>query len=230
MKTISPSEPRVLIIDDDEELAQALKRSLQRDGYAVRIAGDGEAAIRAALNWSPDLHILDVGLPGHNGITVARALRRHTDAPIMVLTARSSVDTRVEALNAGADDFLAKPFETPELFARLRALLRRCPARGTTEIEVGDLRLNPDQLLAYRGDRRLDLTPLQFKVLQYFMENTRVVISRERLLDEVWGYDPFSSTNTVHVFISNLRRKLEDGGEPRMLRTIRGGGYVLRGA
>ncbi len=146
-----------------------------------------------------------------------------------MLTARDAVESRVEGLDAGADDYLVKPFERQELLARLRALLRRRPPRGQAALTVGDLKLNPDthEVIARRA-RTIDLTQREFELLEYLMRNERIVISRQRLLDEVWGYDPFSMTNTIEVFVSNLRRKLEAGGEPRLLHTIRGAGYVLR--
>jgi two-component system response regulator MprA len=145
-----------------------------------------------------------------------------------VLTARDAVDSRVEGLDSGADDYLVKPFEREELLARLRALLRRRPPRGSAYLVVGDVRLNPDAREAYRGDRPLELTAREFELLEHLMRNERLVVSRQALLDEVWGYHPFAETNTVDVFISTLRRKLEDGGEPRVLHTVRGAGYVLR--
>ena len=173
--------------------------------------------------------VLDLGLPGIDGIEVAKELRRHSDdVPILVLTARDAVESRVEGLDAGADDYLVKPFERQELLARLRALLRRRPPRGQANLAVGDLQLNPDTHEVARGERTVELTQREFELLEYLMRNERIVISRQRLLDEVWGYDPFSMTNTIEVFVSNLRRKLESGGEPRLLHTIRGAGYVLR--
>src|ERR671915_549814 len=150
------------------------------------------------------------------------------DVPILILTAREGVDARVEGLDSGADDYLVKPFERQELLARLRAMLRRRPPRGSAFLVVGDLRLNPDTHEVARGDRTVDLTAREFELLEYLMRNERLVVSREALLEEVWGYAPFSETNTVDVFISNLRRKLESGGEPRLLHTVRGAGYVLR--
>jgi two-component system, OmpR family, response regulator MprA len=159
---------------------------------------------------------------------VARSLRADDDVPILILTARDALESRVEGLDAGADDYLVKPFERQELLARLRALLRRRPPRGQAHLSVGDLKLNPDTHEVTRGDRHVDLTQREFELLEYLMRNERIVISRQRLLDEVWGYDPFSMTNTIEVFVSNLRRKLESGGEPRLLHTIRGAGYVLR--
>ena len=220
--------PRVLVVEDDDEIAQALQRSLRLEGYEVRLAGDGVSALDEASAFSPDLVVLDLGLPRLDGIDVARTLREAGDVPILVLTARDAVDSRVEGLDAGADDYLVKPFERQELLARLRALLRRRPPRGSASLVVGDLSLNPDTHEVQRGERAVELTQREFELLEYLMRNERIVISRQRLLDEVWGYDPFSVTNTIEVFVSNLRRKLEAGGEPRLLHTIRGAGYVLR--
>ena len=221
--------PRVLVVEDDDAIAQVLQRSLRMEGYEVRIAGDGVTALDEAHRFLPDLVILDLGLPQLDGIEVARRMREgDDDVPILVLTARDAVDSRVEGLDSGADDYLVKPFERQELLARMRALLRRRPPRGQAALSVGDLKLNPDTHEVARGDREIDLTQREFELLEYLMRNERIVISRQRLLDEVWGYDPFSMTNTIEVFVSNLRRKLEAGGEPRLLHTIRGAGYVLR--
>jgi DNA-binding response OmpR family regulator len=221
--------PRVLVVEDDEEIAQTLQRSLRMEGYEVRTTGDGLEALQQAGAFVPDLVVLDLGLPSLDGVEVARRLRAGGDVPILILTARDALDSRVEGLDAGADDYLVKPFERQELLARLRALLRRRPPRGSATLQVGDLTLNPDTHEVHRGDRPVDLTQREFELLEYLMRNERLVISRQRLLDEVWGYDPFSMTNTIEVFVSNLRRKLEAGGEPRLLHTIRGAGYVLRG-
>jgi DNA-binding response OmpR family regulator len=220
--------PRVLVVEDDEAIAQVLQRSLRLEGYDVKIAGDGVTALDEAHAFLPDLIILDLGLPRLDGIEVAKRLRESDDVPILVLTARDAVEARVHGLDAGADDYLVKPFERQELLARLRALLRRRPPRGQAALSVGDLRLNPDTHEVSRSGRRIDLTQREFELLEYMMRNERIVISRQRLLDEVWGYDPFSMTNTIEVFVSNLRRKLEADGEPRLLHTIRGAGYVLR--
>jgi DNA-binding response OmpR family regulator len=220
--------PRVLVVEDDDEIAQVLQRSLRMEGYEVRTAGDGQAALDDAHAFLPDLVILDLGLPKIDGIDVARTLRESDDVPILMLTARDALDSRVEGLDAGADDYLVKPFERQELLARLRALLRRRPPRGSASLVVGDLQLNPDTHEVSRGDRVVELTQREFELLEYLMRNERLVISRQKLLDEVWGYDPFSITNTIEVFVSNLRRKLEAGGEPRLLHTVRGAGYVLR--
>jgi two-component system, OmpR family, response regulator MprA len=224
----SGRDPRVLVVEDDEDIAQALQRSLRLEGYEVRIATDGETALEAAAAFQPDLVVLDLGLPRMDGIEVARRLRARDDVPILVLTARDAVESRVEGLDSGADDYLVKPFERQELLARLRALLRRRPPRGSASVVVADLSLNPDTHEVRRGERDIELTQREFELLEYLMRNERIVVPRQRLLEEVWGYDPFATTNTIEVFVSNLRRKLESGGEPRLLHTIRGAGYVLR--
>jgi two-component system response regulator MprA len=224
----TPRDPRVLVVEDDEEIAQVLQRSLRLEGYEVRLSGDGPSALEAATAFNPDLVILDLGLPGLDGIDVAKSLRRDDDVPILILTARDALEARVEGLDAGADDYLIKPFERQELLARLRALLRRRPPRGSASLVVGDLSLNPDTHEVRRGTREIELTQREFELLEYLMRNERIVVPRQRLLEEVWGYDPFATTNTIEVFVSNVRRKLEAEREPRLLHTIRGAGYVLR--
>ena len=219
---------RVLIVEDDAAIGQVLQRSLQLEGYEVALAPDGVSALEQAYDFEPDAVILDLGLPRLDGIDVAKRIRKDSEVPILMLTARDALESRVEGLDIGADDYLVKPFERQELLARLRALLRRRPPRGMAPLRVGDLMLNPDTHEVTRGERAIDLTQREFELLEYLMRNERLVISRQKLLDEVWGYDPFSITNTIEVFVSNLRRKLEAGGEPRLLHTVRGAGYVLR--
>jgi DNA-binding response OmpR family regulator len=221
-------DPRVLVVEDDEEIAQVLQRSLRLEGYEVRLAADGETALDVAGAYNPDLVVLDLGLPKLDGIEVAKRLRQQDDVPILMLTARDALESRVEGLDSGADDYLVKPFERQELLARMRALLRRRPPRGSASVVVADLVLNPDTHEVRRGEREVELTQREFELLEYLMRNERIVVPRQRLLEEVWGYDPFATTNTIEVFVSNLRRKLEAGGEPRLLHTIRGAGYVLR--
>jgi DNA-binding response OmpR family regulator len=221
---------RVLVVEDDEAIADVLRRTLRQEGHEVRASADGVQALRAAEEFVPDLVILDLGLPGLDGVDVCRRLRAESDVPILILTARTDLDDRVEGLDSGADDYLVKPFERKELLARMRALMRRRPPRGSAALVVGDLRLNPDTREVSRGDREIELTNREFELLEHLMRNERLVVSRERLLEEVWGYDPMALTNTIDVFISNLRRKLEEGGEPRLLHTKRGAGYVLRPA
>src|SRR6476659_878227 len=170
--------PRVLVVEDDDDIAQALQRSLRMEGYEVRTAGDGESALEQGRVFAPDL-----GVPKLDGVEVARALRADDDVPILILTARDAVESRVEGLDAGADDYLVKPFERQELLARLRALLRRRPPRGSASLRVGDLSLNADTHEVGRGERTIDLTQREFELLEYLMRNERIVISRQRLLD-----------------------------------------------
>jgi len=219
---------RVLVVEDDPEITDVLRRTLRQEGHEVRTAGDGEEALTAAAEFVPDLVILDLGLPKLDGVEVLRRLRSDDDVPVLILTARADLDDRVEGLDTGADDYLVKPFERQELLARMRALMRRRPPRGAATLVLGDLRLNPATREVIRGDREIELTAREFELLEFLMRNERLVVSRERLLEEVWGYDPLAMTNTIDVFISNLRRKLEEGGEPRLLHTKRGAGYVMR--
>jgi two-component system, OmpR family, response regulator MprA len=223
-----PSGGRVLVVEDDIDIADVLRRSLRNEGYEVRTSADGVDALDVAAGFVPDLVVLDLGLPRLDGIEVCRRLREEGDVPILMLTARAETEDRVTGLDSGADDYLAKPFERQELLARIRALLRRRPPRGAASLEVADLQLNPDTREVRRGEREIELTNREFELLEFLMRNERLVVSRERLLDEVWGYDPMAATNTIDVFISNLRRKLEAGGEPRLLHTKRGAGYVLK--
>jgi DNA-binding response OmpR family regulator len=219
---------RVLVVEDDADIADVLRRSLRNEGYEVKTSADGVDALDVAAGFVPDLVVLDLGLPRLDGVEVCRRLRADGDVPILMLTARAETDDRVAGLDSGADDYLVKPFERQELLARIRALLRRRPPRGTASLAVGDLQLNPDTREVRRGEREIELTNREFELLEFLMRNERLVISRERLLDEVWGYDPMAATNTIDVFISNLRRKLEAGEEPRLLHTKRGAGYVLK--
>jgi DNA-binding response OmpR family regulator len=219
---------RVLIVEDDVDIADVLRRSLRNEGYEVRTSADGIEALDVAAGFVPDVVVLDLGLPGMDGVEVCRRLRSDGDVPILMLTARSETEDRVTGLDSGADDYLVKPFERKELLARIRALLRRRPPRGAASLEVGDLVLNPDTREVHRGEREIELTNREFELLEFLMRNERLVVSRERLLDEVWGYDPMAATNTIDVFISNLRRKLEAGDEGRILHTKRGAGYVLK--
>ncbi len=219
----------ILIVEDEYAVARGIEYALTQEGYEVTVARTGEDGLREALERAPDLVILDVRLPGIDGFEVLRRLRGSgAKMPVLFLTAREEEVDRVIGLELGADDYLTKPFSHHELLARLRALMRRRPPRGSAYLVVGDLKLNPDSREVYRGERRLDLTTREFELLEHLMRNARLVVSRQALLDEVWGYHPFAETNTVDVFVSNLRRKLESGGEVRLLHTVRGAGYVLR--
>ena len=217
------------MVDDDRAVRDALRRALTLAGYEVPVADGGETGLAQVAATAPDAIVLDLMMPDLSGIDVCRHLRREGNRlPILMLTARDAISDRVEGLDAGADDYLVKPFERQELLARLRALLRRRPPRGSASLVVADLSLNPDTHEVTRGERTVELTQREFELLEYLMRNERIVVPRQRLLEEVWGYDPFATTNTIEVFVSNLRRKLEAGGEARLLHTIRGAGYVLR--
>ena len=220
---------RVLVVEDDEDIVDVLRRTLRAEGYEVRAALDGPEALEDLDEFAPDLIVLDLGLPGMDGMEVMDRVRESSEVPVLMLTARADPEDRVAGLDTGADDYLTKPFDRAELLARIRALLRRHPPRGSAMVTVGDLKLNPDLQEARRGDREIELTKREFELLEYLMRNQRLVVSRERLLEEVWGYDPLDDTNTIDVFISNLRRKLEEDGEPRILHTKRGAGYVIKG-
>lgn len=222
------NEGRILIVEDDEDIVDVLRRTLRAEGYEVRTGMDGSSGLEIAAEFIPDLVVLDLGLPDMDGLDVCSRLREDGNVPILMLTARADTEDRVTGLDYGADDYLVKPFDRSELLARIRALLRRHPPHGSALITAGDLRLNPDSQEAIRGEREIELTKREFELLEYLMRNQRLVISRERLLEEVWGYDPLDDTNTIDVFISNLRRKLEEDGEPRILHTKRGAGYVIK--
>ncbi len=220
---------RVLIVEDDDEIAGALSRTLTREGYEPEATGTAAGALEriAAEHW--DAIILDLGLPDGDGLDIAREVRGHSETPVLIVTARDQVSDRVTGLDAGADDYLVKPFDRTELLARLRALLRRSqpPAGAAPVIEVDDLVVDPARRTVRRGVRVVPTTPLEFELLVYLGRRGGAPVSREELLEHVWHHDPAEPTNTVEVFVSNLRRKLESGGEARILRTVRGAGYAL---
>ncbi len=218
----------MLVIEDDREILKVLNRTLKHEGYAVKCVESGEEAFELVDTFMPDLVLLDLGLPGMDGVEVSKKLREIGDLSILMLTARDSLEDRVEGLDSGADDYLVKPFERTELLARMRALFRRRPPRGSASISTGDISMNQSTREVLRGDRQIDLTVREFELLEYMILNSGLVVSRQKLLDEVWEYDPYAITNTVDVFVSSLRRKLEAGGEPRALSTVRGVGYMLK--
>ncbi|MFD5320604.1 response regulator transcription factor [Streptomyces sp. NPDC127098] len=233
---------RVLIVDDEPAVREALRRSLAFEGYATETAVDGADALAKRDTYEPDVIVLDVLMPRMDGLTTARRLRAVGDrVPILMLTARDTVGDRVSGLDAGADDYLVKPFELDELLARLRALLRRGSyARAGADGEPGtaadewlgfaDLRMNPATREVTRGERAMELTRTEFTLLELFMAHPRQVLTREQILHAVWGFDYEPSSNSLDVYIMYLRRKTEAGGEPRLLHTVRGVGYVLRAA
>jgi len=224
---------RILVVDDDRAVRESLRRSLSFNGYAVDLAQDGVEALEAISSDRPDAVVLDVMMPRLDGLEVCRHLRSTgDDLPILVLTARDSVSERVAGLDAGADDYLPKPFALEELLARMRALLRR---RATPEetadnraLTFSDLSLDPVTREVTRGDRSISLTRTEFSLLEMLIANPRRVLTRSRILEEVWGFDFPTSGNALEVYVGYLRRKTEAEGEPRLIHTVRGVGYVLR--
>jgi len=220
----------ILVVDDDPALRTALDRALKLEGYRVSFAHDGRQALQMMTGTSQDAVILDLGLPLMDGLEVCRRVRERGDrTPVLMLTARDAVTDRVEGLDAGADDYLVKPFALDELLARLRALLRRTTATPSEGVlKFGDLVLDLQTMEVRRAQRELQLTRTEFRLLELFMRNPRVVLTRTRIFEEVWGYDFGASSNALEVYVSYLRRKLEAEGEPRLIHTVRGVGYTLR--
>jgi two-component system response regulator MprA len=226
---------RILVVDDDRAVRDSLRRSLEFNGYEVATANDGAEALARINAINPDALIVDVMMPRLNGLDTTKALRSvGNDIPILVLTARDSVDDRVDGLDAGADDYLPKPFALDELLARVRAMLRRRAlnaSAGTDEsspLKFADLVMDPNSREVYRGERRITLTRTEWDLLELFMRRPKRVLERAFILEEVWGYDFPTTANSLEVYVGYVRRKLEAEGEPRLLHTVRGVGYVLR--
>jgi two-component system response regulator MprA len=222
---------RVLVVDDDPQLREALTRALQLDDYTVSTATNGAQALEAVSQQRPDVMVLDVMMPYVGGLDVCRTLRARRDRlPILVLTARDEVGDRVAGLDAGADDYLTKPFALDELRARLRALLRRTAAdpAGADALEYADLALDPTTRTVRRGARPIDLTRTEFALLELFLRNAGRPLPRDVIMDRVWGWESEPTSNSLEVFVGYLRRKTEADGEPRLIHTVRGIGYVLR--
>jgi two-component system response regulator MprA len=229
---VTDSKPRVLVVDDDRAVRDSLRRSLEFNGYEVALASDGAEGLVAIGSQHPDVVVIDVMMPRLDGIETTRALRAAgNDVPVLVLTARDAVGDRVEGLDAGADDYLTKPFALEELLARLRALLRRVVPGDETDGEVltfADLTMDVSSRDVSRGGRPIELTRTEFTLLEMFLRRPRRVLDRSFILEEVWGYDFPTSANSLEVYVGYLRRKTEAEGEPRLIQTVRGVGYVLK--
>ncbi|OFS23594.1 response regulator transcription factor [Corynebacterium sp. HMSC04H06] len=227
---------KILVVDDEQPVRESLRRSLSFNGYQVILAGDGVEAVETVHRESPDLMILDVMMPNMDGLEVCRLLRSEGwERPILMLTARDGVADRVAGLDAGADDYLPKPFALEELLARVRSLARRAAAESIqatpekeSKLAFEDLYLNADTREVWRGKRMISLTRTEFALLQLLLENPRKVLARDMILESVWGYDFPTSGNALEVYIGYLRKKTEAEGEPRLIHTVRGVGYVLR--
>jgi two-component system, OmpR family, response regulator MprA len=223
---------RVLVVDDDRAVRESLRRSLEFNGYAVALASDGAEALASISGSAPDVVVMDVMMPRLDGLEATRALRKAgNDVPILVLTARDAVGDRVEGLDAGADDYLTKPFALQELLARLRALLRRVVPHEDAPDETltfADMSMDMATREVRRGDRLVELTRTEFALLEMFLRRPRRVLERSFILEEVWGYDFPTTANSLEVYVGYVRRKTEAGGEPRLIHTVRGVGYVLK--
>jgi DNA-binding response OmpR family regulator len=225
----APAGPVVLLVDDDPAIRRAVAAGLELEGFSVVPASGGRAALEAATRVNPAVILLDLNMPDLDGLAVLERLRAAGDqVPVCVLSARDEVDDRVAGLQAGADDYVVKPFALEEVVARLHALLRRRPAGADEALVVGDVRLDPRARVVRRGERELDLTRREFDLLALFLRHPGDILDRRRLHEEVWGYTFDPGTNVADVFVGYVRRKLEQDGEPRILHTVRGVGFVLR--
>ena len=219
---------RVLLVEDDVKLTAALQKGLQREGYAVDLAGTGDEALRQAAVYEYDAVVLDVMLPGLDGFAVCNEMRsKERWVPVLMLTALDDVSDRIKGLDAGADDYLVKPFDFGELLARLRALVRRGPTERPAVIKIGDLRVDPAAHLVTRFDRQIELTGREFAVLEFLARNAGSVVTRTALLEHVWDENYYGSTNVVDVYVGYLRKKLERPFDRRLIRTVRGVGFLL---
>jgi two-component system response regulator MprA len=220
---------QILVVDDEPQLRRALERALKLEGYDVALAADGDEALAAVAGTGPDAVVLDVLMPKRDGLEVCRELRARDDhTPVLMLTARDAVEDRVDGLDAGADDYVVKPFALEELLARLRALLRRSDGRGDGALSYADLTLDPDTREVRRGQREVELTKTEFALLEHLLRHPRQVLTRSQIFEAVWGYDFGPRSNSLEVYVGYLRRKTEEGGEPRLIQTVRGVGYALR--
>lgn len=219
---------RILVVDDDPEILSLIKRGLAYEGYMVDTAANGPDALAKAREKEPDLVILDIMMPGIDGIEVSKRLRQGSDVPILMLTAKGTVADRVAGLESGADDYLVKPFAFDELLARVRALLRRRQPREGEMLRFSDLSLNTATREVKRGVELIELTAQEFELLELFMRHPRQVLERDLIYQKVWGYDFEGESNVIEVYVRYLRSKVEAGGKPRLIHTVRGVGYVLK--
>lgn len=218
----------VLVVDDDERVRNLMRRALRLEGHAVVTAADGEEALRDVRDAEPDLVILDVMLPGIDGLEVCRRLRTVSRAPVLMLTARDTVPDRVQGLDSGADDYVVKPFDLDEILARVRALARRILPEQPSQLRLADLTLDPDTREVWRDGQRLALTPKEFDLLELLLRHPRQVLSRDLISERVWGYKYEGESNVIDVCVKYLREKLEAGGRARLVQTVRGVGYAVR--
>ncbi len=221
---------RILIIEDDEAILRFLRRGLAYEGYIVDTAPEGQSGLALARDHPPDLIVLDWMLPGLDGLEVCRRLRAGGTVPILMLTAKDTIHDRVQGLDAGADDYMVKPFDLDELLARIRALMRRAQPNRPKVLRFADLSLDTGTRQAARGDRVISLTAKEYELLELFLRHPRQVMTRDTIFDHVWGYDFGGESNIIEVYVRYLRQKLESNSEPRLLHTVRGMGYVLREA
>ncbi|MEE8502976.1 MAG: response regulator transcription factor [candidate division NC10 bacterium] len=220
---------RLLVVEDEKKVARFVKKGLEEEGYAVDVAPDGEEGLGMALDGVHDLIILDIHLPRMDGLGVLQELRKKkVTTPVLLLTVRATIEDKVLGLDAGADDYLTKPFAFQELLARVRALLRRRADAEAPVLQVGDLTLDPARRLASRGGEKIDLTPKEFALLAYFMRNSGRVLTRTMISEHVWDYDFDTMTNVIDVYVNYLRKKIDAGREPKLIHTVRGAGYVLK--
>ena len=222
------TKPKILVIEDEERIRTFLARGLSYDGYDVEVAQDGKTGFHLFEEYKPDLVLLDIMLPGMDGIEICRRLRENSNTPIMMLTAKEAIEDRVAGLDAGADDYLIKPFALNELQARIRALLRRAPAAPPQVFHFADLELDTGTRQGRRGEYSFDLTIKEYELLELFMRNPRNVLTRDLIYDKVWGYDFGRESNIIEVYVRYLRQKTEQGGMSRLIHTVRGVGYVMR--